>query len=152
MDFSQPDNFELQYVDSNNKRIKPVMIHRALLGSIERFTGILIENYAGHFPGWLAPVQVKILTIGEVSNYVEEIVKSLKNVRLEIDDRSTRLGEKIHDASKEKVPVSIIIGENDVNLRTMALNIYSQDNQKDIKLEDGIKQIKNLLKVPKFKL
>ena len=152
VDFSQPDNFELQYVDSNNKRIKPVMIHRALLGSIERFTGILIENYAGHFPGWLAPVQVKILTIGEVSNYVEEIVKSLKNVRLEIDDRSTRLGEKIHDASKEKVPVSIIIGENDVNLRTMALNIYSQDNQKDIKLEDGIKQIKNLLKVPKFKL
>ena len=152
VDFSQPDNFELQYVDSNNKRIKPVMIHRALLGSIERFTGILIENYAGHFPGWLAPVQVKILTIGEVSNYVEEIVKSLKNVRLEIDDRSTRLGEKIHDASKEKVPVSIIIGENDVNLRTMALNIYSQDNQKDIKLEDGIKQIKSLLKVPKFKL
>ncbi len=152
VDFSQPDNFDLQYVDSNNKRIRPVMIHRALLGSIERFTGILIENYAGHFPGWLAPVQVKILTIGEVSNYVEEIVKSLKNVRLEIDDRSIRLGEKIHDSTKEKVPVSIIIGEKDVSLRTMALNIHNQDNQKDIKLEDGIKQIKNVIKVPKFKL
>ncbi len=152
VDFSQPDNFDLQYVDSNNKRIRPVMIHRALLGSIERFTGILIENYAGHFPGWLAPVQVKILTIGEVSNYVEEIVKSLKNVRLEIDNRSIRLGEKIHDSTKEKVPVSIIIGENDVSLRTMALNIHNQDNQKDIKLEDGIKQIKNVIKVPKFKL
>ena len=152
VDFSQPDNFDLQYVDSNNKRIRPVMIHRALLGSIERFTGILIENYAGHFPGWLAPVQVKILTIGEVSNYVEEIVKSLKNVRLEIDNRSIRLGEKIHDSTKEKVPISIIIGENDVSLRTMALNIHNQDNQKDIKLEDGIKQIKNVIKVPKFKL
>ena len=152
VDFSQPDNFDLQYVDSNNKRVRPVMIHRALLGSIERFTGILIENYAGHFPGWLAPVQVKILTIGEVSNYVEEIVKSLKNVRLEIDDRSIRLGEKIHDSTKEKVPVSIIIGEKDVSLRTMALNIHNQDNQKDIKLEDGIKQIKNVIKVPKFKL
>ena len=152
VDFSQPDNFDLQYVDSNNKRIRPVMIHRALLGSIERFTGILIENYAGHFPGWLAPVQVKILTIGEVSNYVEEIVKSLKNVRLEIDDRSIRLGEKIHDSTKEKVPVSIIIGEKDVSLRTMALNTHNQDNQKDIKLEDGIKQIKNVIKVPKFKL
>ena len=152
VDFSQPDNFDLQYVDSNNKRIRPVMIHRALLGSIERFTGILIENYAGHFPGWLAPVQVKILTIGEVSNYVKEIVKSLKNVRLEIDDRSIRLGEKIHDSTKEKVPVSIIIGEKDVSLRTMALNIHNQDNQKDIKLEDGIKQIKNVIKVPKFKL
>ena len=152
VDFSQPDNFDLQYVDSNNKRIRPVMIHRALLGSIERFTGILIENYAGHFPGWLAPVQVKILTIGEVSNYVKEIVKSLKNVRLEIDDRSIRLGEKIHDSTKEKVPVSIIIGEKDVSLGTMALNIHNQDNQKDIKLEDGIKQIKNVIKIPKFKL
>ena len=152
VDFSQPDNFDLQYVDSNNKRVKPVMIHRALLGSIERFTGILIENYAGHFPGWLAPVQVKVLTIGEVSNYVEELVKSLKDVRLEIDDRSIRLGEKIHDASKEKVPVTIIIGEQDVSSRTMALNIHEKDNQKDIKLEEGIKQIKNVLKIPKFKL
>ena len=152
VDFSQPDNFDLQYVDSNNKRIRPVMIHRALLGSIERFTGILIENYAGHFPGWLAPVQVRILTIGEVSNYVEEIVKSLKNVRLEIDDRSIRLGEKIHDSTKQKVPISIIIGEKDVSSQTMALNIHNQDNQKDIKLEDGIKQIKNVIKVPKFKL
>ena len=152
VDFSQPDNFDLQYVDSNNKRIRPVMIHRALLGSIERFTGILIENYAGHFPGWLAPVQVKILTIGEVTNYVEEIVKSLKNVRLEIDDRSIRLGEKIHDSTKDKIPVLVIIGEKDVSLRTMALNIHNQDNQKDIKLEDGIKQIKNAVKIPKFKL
>ena len=152
VDFSQPDNFDLQYVDSNNKRVKPVMIHRALLGSIERFTGILIENYAGHFPGWLAPVQVKVLTIGEVSNYVEELVKSLKDVRFEIDNRSIRLGEKIHDASKEKVPVTIIIGEQDVSSRTMALNIHEKDNQKDIKLEEGIKQIKNVLKIPKFKL
>ncbi len=152
VDFSQPDNFDLQYVDSNNKRIRPVMIHRALLGSIERFTGILIENYAGHFPGWLAPVQVKILTIGEVTNYVEEIVKTLKNVRIEIDDRSIRLGEKIHDSTKQKVPISIIIGEKDVSSQTMALNIHNQDNQKDIKLEDGIKQIKNVIKVPKFKL
>ena len=152
VDFSQPDNFDLQYVDSNNKRVKPVMIHRALLGSIERFTGILIENYAGHFPGWLAPVQVKVLTIGDVSNYVEELVKSLKDVRIEIDNRSIRLGEKIHDASKEKVPVTIIIGEQDVFSRTKALNIHEKDNQKDIKLEEGIKQIKNVLKIPKFKL
>ena len=152
VDFSQPDNFDLQYVNSNNKRVKPVMIHRALLGSIERFTGILIENYAGHFPGWLAPVQVKVLTIGEVSNYVEELAKSLKDVRLEIDNRSIRLGEKIHDASKEKVPVTIIIGEQDVSSRTMALNIHEKDNLKDIKLEEGIKQIKNVLKIPKFKL
>ena len=92
------------------------------------------------------------MTIGEVTNYVEEVVKSLKNVRIEIDDRSIRLGEKIHDSTKQKVPISIIIGEKDVSSQTMALNIHNQDNQKDIKLEDGIKQIKNVIKVPKFKL
>ena len=73
-------------------------------------------------------------------------------MRLEIDDRSIRLGEKIHDSTKDKIPVLVIIGEKDVSLRTMALNIHNQDNQKDINLEDGIKQIKNTIKVPKFKL
>ena len=152
VDFAQPDNFDLKYVDSNNKRVKPVMIHRALLGSIERFTGILIENYAGHFPGWLAPVQVKVLTIGDVSSYLNKISKSLKGFRLEIDDRNIRLGEKLHDATKEKIPITIIAGENDEASNTLALNIYSQDNQKNIDFNDAIKQIKSYLKTPIFKI
>ena len=152
VDFAQPDNFDLQFVDSNNKRVKPVMIHRALLGSIERFTGILIENYAGEFPGWLSPVQVKVLTIGDVSNYLNKLSKSLKGFRYEVDDRNLRLGEKLHDASKEKVPITIIVGEKDESSNTLAINIRSQDNQQNVKYEDAIKQIKANLKTPIFKI
>ncbi len=152
VDFAQPDNFDLQFVDSNNKRVKPVMIHRALLGSIERFTGILIENYAGEFPGWLSPVQVKVLTIGDVSNYVNKITKSIKGFRYEVDDRNLRLGEKLHDASKEKVPITIIVGEKDELSNTLAINIRSQDNQQNVKYEDAVKQIKANLKTPVFKI
>ena len=152
VDFAQPDNFDLQFVDSNNKRVKPVMIHRALLGSIERFTGILIENYAGEFPGWLSPVQVKVLTIGDVSNYLNKITKSLKGFRYEVDDRNLRLGEKLHDASKDKVPITLIVGEKDELSNTLAINIRSQDNQQNVKYEDAIKQIKANLKTPIFKI
>ena len=152
VDFAQPNNFDLQFVDSNNKRVKPVMIHRALLGSIERFTGILIENYAGEFPGWLSPVQVKVLTIGDVSNYLNKLTKSLKGFRYEVDDRNLRLGEKLHDASKEKVPITIIVGEKDELSNTLAINIRSQDNQQNVKYEDAVKQIKANLKTPIFKI
>ena len=152
VDFAQPNNFDLQFVDSNNKRVKPVMIHRALLGSIERFTGILIENYAGEFPGWLSPVQVKVLTIGDVSNYVNKITKSIKGFRYEVDDRNLRLGEKLHDATKDKVPITLIVGEKDELSNTLAINIRSQDNQQNVKYEDAIKQIKANLKTPIFKI
>ncbi len=152
VDFAQPDNFDLQFVDSNNKRVKPVMIHRALLGSIERFTGILIENYAGEFPGWLSPVQIKVLTIGDVSNYLNKITKSLKGFRYEVDDRNLRLGEKLHDASKDKIPITLIVGEKDELSNTLAINIRSQENQQNVKYEDAIKQIKANLKTPIFKI
>ena len=152
VDFAQPDNFDLQFVDSNNKRVKPVMIHRALLGSIERFTGILIENYAGEFPGWLSPVQIKVLTIGDVSNYLNKITKSLKGFRYEVDERNLRLGEKLHDASKDKIPITLIVGEKDELSNTLAINIRSQENQQNVKYEDAIKQIKANLKTPIFKL
>ena len=116
IDFAQPNNFSLEYVNSENKKVRPVMIHRALLGSIERFTGILIEHYAGEFPGWLAPNQINILTIGNVNEYLEFIVSKLSKYRLNIDDRNIRLGEKIHESRKNKVPVTLIIGEKDAKL------------------------------------
>ena len=128
------------------------MIHRALLGSIERFTGILIENYAGEFPGWLSPVQVKILTIGDVSNYLNKITKSLKGFRYEVDDRNLRLGEKLHDASKDRIPITLIVGEKDELSNTLAINIRSQENQQNVKYEDAIKQIRANLKTPIFKI
>ncbi len=152
IDFAQPDNFSLEYVNSDNKKIRPVMIHRALLGSIERFTGILTEHYAGEFPGWLAPTQINILTIGKVDKYLEKIINKLNKHRLNIDDRNIRLGEKIHESKKLKIPVTLIIGENDSKNNTVALNFINGDEYKDIELPEGIKYINKSLKKPIFKL
>ena len=150
IDFAQPDNFGLEYVNNKNTKDKPVMIHRALLGSIERFTGILIEHYAGEFPTWLAPTQLKILTIGEVSEYVENIVENLPNVRLVVDNRNIRLGEKIHDARKKKIPLTLIIGEKDLANGTGSLNIFNADSQNNQLIADLINFINNEVTEPKF--
>ena len=128
------------------------MIHRALLGSIERFTGVLLEHYAGHMPGWLSPVQIDILTIGNVSSYVDEIKEHLKDFRINIDDRNVRLGEKIHNSQKIKVPIQLIVGEKDVSNNTFAINFYNAEDKKDIELEKGIKEINKYLKTPEFDL
>ena len=150
IDFAQPQNFDIEYVNTDNKKVRPVMIHRALLGSVERFTGVLIEHYAGHMPGWLSPVQIDVLTIGNVAEYIDQINEKLSGYRINIDDRNIRLGEKIHSSQKNKTPIQVIVGENDINSFTVALNIYNKDNLKDVPLEDAIKIIQNELKEPEF--
>lgn len=150
IDFAQPQNFDIEYVNTDNKKVRPVMIHRALLGSVERFTGVLIEHYAGHMPGWLSPVQIDVLTIGNVTEYIDQINDKLSGYRINIDDRNIRLGEKIHNSQKNKTPIQVIVGENDINSFTVALNIYNKDNLKDVPLEDAIKIIKTELKEPEF--
>ena len=152
IDFAQPDNFDIEYVNSENKKVRPVMIHRALLGSIERFTGVLIEHYAGHMPGWLSPVQVDILTIGEVSDYINQIKEKLVNYRINIDNRNVRLGEKVHNSQKNKTPIQIIVGESDKNASTVGLNIYGKENMKDVALLDAIDLIIQELKEPEFSI
>ena len=152
VDFAQPNNFSLEYVNKDNKKVKPVMIHRALLGSIERFTGILIEHYAGKLPGWLSPTQIKILTIGDVDEYVSKISSKLKKYRFEVDNRNIRLGEKIHDSKKQNIPITLIIGENDSLNNTMAINFLDSNNLKDIEVSEGIKYINKTLKKPVFKI
>jgi len=152
IDFAQPNNFSLEYVNSENKKVRPVMIHRALLGSIERFTGILIEHYAGEFPGWLAPNQINILTIGNVNEYLDFIVSKLSKYRLNIDDRNIRLGEKIHESRKNKVPVTLIIGEKDAKNKSVAINYLDGSEEQDIDLNEGIKSINKKLKKPVFKI
>ena len=150
IDFAQPNNFGLEYVTSKNSKDRPVMVHRALLGSIERFTGILIEHYSGEFPGWLAPTQLKILTIGDVHDYVQSIVEKLPNVRLEIDNRNVRLGEKIHDAKKRKIPLSLIIGEKDLAANTGSLNILNSESINNEAIAQLVKEINKQVKEPRF--
>jgi threonyl-tRNA synthetase len=112
-DFNLPERFDLSYVDADGKHKRPFMIHRALLGSIERFFGVLIEHYAGNFPLWLAPVQVKVLPITDsLNDYGRQVVEKLKlaNIRATIDERSEKVGAKIRDAEMMKIPYMFVVG------------------------------------------
>ena len=118
LDFQMPINFDLTYIDENGEKKRPVMLHRALFGSIERFLGILIEQFIGKFPLWLAPVQVKILSISEKFNdYAKSVYDELKSkgYRVVLDDRNEKIGKKIREAQVEKVEYMLIIGEEEVN-------------------------------------
>ncbi len=113
VDFNLPERFDLEYVSDDGSRVRPIMVHRALLGSLERFFGVLIEHYAGLFPVWLAPVQAVLITISDKElAYAEEIAAKLreKNLRIEIDSRVEKLGAKIREAELKKVPYMVILG------------------------------------------
>ena len=128
------------------------MIHRALLGSVERFTAVLLEHYAGNLPGWLSPTQVDILTIGDVDKYAQTIINDLRSYRVNLDSRNIRLGEKLHNSEKSKIPIQIIIGEKDSSNNTMAVNIFGKENLKDVDYKKAISSIKKWLKEPEFSL
>ncbi|MBQ5505093.1 MAG: threonine--tRNA ligase [Aeriscardovia sp.] len=116
LDFNEPHRFGLQYVDKDGQRKEPVMIHRALFGSVERFLAILIENYAGAFPAWLAPVQVEGVSVTDESfDYISDVCKELvqRDVRAEVDNSDDRFGKKIRNAAKQKVPLTLIAGDTD---------------------------------------
>lgn len=118
LDFQMPEKFGLSYIGEDNQKHLPVVIHRAVYGSLDRFIGMLTEHYAGAFPLWLAPVQAKLLPVSE--NYVDyayRVKKSLEEagIRVEIDARNEKLGYKIREAQLEKVPYMLVLGENEKN-------------------------------------
>lgn len=124
VDFNLPERFQMQYVAADGSRQRPIMIHRAIFGSLERFFGILIENYAGLFPLWLAPVQVKLLPVGESQHdYASQVVQQLKQLgfRAELDVSGDRLGKIIRTAELEKVPVIGVIGQREVEQQTISI-------------------------------
>ena len=116
LDFQLPQRFEAEYIGADGEKHRPIMIHRVVFGSLERFMGILIEHYAGKFPVWLSPIQVKILPVSDkYLAYAKQIAESLRaqNVRIEIDDRDEKLGFKIREARLDKVPYMLILGEKE---------------------------------------
>lgn len=124
LDFQMPQRFELEYVGEDGQKHRPIMIHRAIFGSIERFIGILIEHYAGNFPLWLAPLQVKILPITDrACDYAKDIEKTLKdmNIRCEVDARNEKIGYKIREAQLEKVPYMAVVGDKEVENHLVAV-------------------------------
>jgi len=119
-----PEKFDLSYIGEDNRKHRPVVIHRAIFGSIDRFMGILTEHYSGAFPLWLAPVQAKLLPVSDNFNaYALEVKQALKEagIRVEADIRSEKLGYKIREAQLEKVPYMLVLGENEQNSRTVSV-------------------------------
>lgn len=144
LDFNLPERFELEYVGSDGERHRPIMIHRALFGSIERFFGVLTEHYAGHFPPWLAPVQVVGIPIADdFAPYLEQLASELmkKGVRVEIDRSDNRMQKKIRDHTLARVPFILLAGERDVAQKTVSFRYRSGEQENDIPLARAIEMI-----------
>jgi len=124
LDFNLPERFELEYISSDNKKDRPVVIHRAILGSTERFLGIIIEHFAGAFPVWLSPVQVKVLSIAEAhAGYAKEVFEKLREsgIRAELDDTNESLGKKIRQGKLEKVPYMLVLGNEEMEQKKVMI-------------------------------
>ena len=144
LDMQMPERFELEYTDKDGQKKRPVMIHRVCFGSIERFIGILIEHFAGQFPTWLSPVQVKVLTISEKSDdYAKKVAEELdaQGIRVETDLRAEKIGYKIREARNERVPYIIVVGEKDQEAGKISLR-SRQGEEGQIDLNDFIGRIK----------
>jgi threonyl-tRNA synthetase len=132
VDYNLPERFELEYIDSDNSRKRPVMIHRAPFGSMERFVAVLIEHCAGNFPMWLAPEQVKVLPISDkFIPYAEEVVTLLKanDIRASVDDRNEKIGKKIRDTELMKIPYMLVVGEQEMNGGKVAVRKHGEGDK-----------------------
>jgi threonyl-tRNA synthetase len=146
LDFQTPQRFDLHYVGADNERHRPIMIHRALFGSIERFFAVLLEHYAGAFPAWLAPVQVTVLPVSDRhDDYGFSVVKRLKaeGFRAEmIDGSAGALGNRIRKSKTEKVPYILVVGDSDVENGTVGVNKRgSDDPERDVSVDDFVTRL-----------
>jgi len=144
LDFIMPERFKLEYTDKDGLKKTPVMIHRAIAGSLERFMAVMIEHFAGAFPFWLSPVQIKVLPITDAhKEYATEIYKELKNsnFRAELDDDNESLGKKIRKAKMEKIPYLLVIGEKEIQEKTVTVESRDVGNIGALSLKDLIKKL-----------
>lgn len=146
VDFAMPERFDLTYVGSDGERHRPVMLHRVILGAMERFIGVLIEHYAGAFPVWLAPIQAVLMTVTDRQiPYAEGIYHQLiqKGVRIEKDFRNEKLGFKIREAQVQKIPYMLVVGDREVKEGTISPRKRSGETLKSMPVEDFVKQIES---------
>jgi threonyl-tRNA synthetase len=149
LDFVMPERFGLEYTDESGQKQTPVMIHRAIAGSLERFLSVIIEHFAGAFPLWLAPVQVVIIPVSDKFNdYGHEVLECLQNegIRVELDNDSETLGKRIRVAQKAKIPYMLVVGEKEMTDKTVS--VRSRDNGDDgvIDVDDLIIKLKTEIK------
>ena len=148
LDFQLPQRFELEYIGADGEKHRPIMIHRVAFGSIERFIGILIEHFAGAFPTWLAPVQVKVLPISDkYMDYAEKVKAALdaENIRAEVDTRSEKIGYKIREAQKNKIPYMLVVGQKEEEEGVVSVRSRFKGDEGQASLESFIENIKRKL-------
>jgi threonyl-tRNA synthetase len=149
LDFQMPEKFDLTYINQNNKKVRPVVIHRAIFGSIDRFFGILIEHFAGAFPVWLAPTQVQIIPVSQVHlDYCLKVQAELKQqgVRVQIDNSNEKLGYKIREAQMQKIPYMLVLGDKEVEENAVNVREYGKQQSESVSLKDFKKKIVQQIK------
>ncbi|MFH1583092.1 MAG: His/Gly/Thr/Pro-type tRNA ligase C-terminal domain-containing protein, partial [Candidatus Falkowbacteria bacterium] len=160
LDFTMPERFNLGYIERDGKEKRPVMIHRTVYGAIERFLGILIEHYAGAFPIWLSPVQVKIVSVGAAHvEFCRQLAGEFKqnDIRVEVDESDETVGNKIRRAVAEKVPYILVIGDREMasdpsassGQGKLAVRDRGEKTTREIGKEEFIKEVKNKIKEKK---
>ena len=150
LDFQMPLNFGLEYVAEDGSRKRPIMIHRVCFGSIERFIGILTEHFAGKFPTWLAPTQVKVLPVSDKSlDYARQVYERMKDkgIRVELDDRNEKIGYKIRYARQiDRVPYMLILGEKEIAEQTISVRDRATDETTSYTLDDFLAKLEQEIK------
>jgi threonyl-tRNA synthetase len=143
-DFNLPERFGLEYIGSDNSRHRPIMLHRALFGSVERFFGVLLEHYGGAFPAWLAPVQVRVLAVtSQHEEYAQSLVKRMRaeGFRVDTSEADEQLGKRIRSAKLERIPFVLVVGDDDVKNSTVGVNPRGGDVIRDVKVDAFIAQL-----------
>ena len=147
LDMNLPERFDLTYIGADNEKHRPVMIHRVVFGSIERFIAILTEHFAGAFPLWLAPVQVKVMSIRtEINDYAKEVYEKLKaaGLRAELDDRNEKIGYKVREAQLQKIPYMLVVGDREQQNATVSVRSRREENKAIVmSIDEFIAKAKN---------
>ena len=148
VDYNLPERFDLSYIGPDNQSHRPVMIHRAPFGSMERFVGVLIEHFAGNFPLWLSPLQVMVLPIThDQTDHAETTIAALidRGIRAEVDDSSEKIGKKIRNAEIRKVPVMFVIGAREAENRSVAVRLHGRGDQGVKPLDEAITDLAQMI-------
>ena len=154
LDMQLPKRFELSYIDADGSKQEPIMIHRVIYGSIDRFLGIMTENFAGAFPLWLAPIQVEVITVSEKQNdYAKEIFDKLDKagIRVEYDERNEKVGYKIREAQLQKIPYMLVLGDDEVAEKNITVRHRKLGDLGKMQLDDFINMLNSEIKSKEIK-
>jgi len=149
-DFNEPERFGMVYVGADGKEHRPYMVHRALLGSLERFFGVLIEHYAGAFPLWLAPVQARLIPIADRHNdYAHQVAGRLREagLRVEVDDSSERMNAKIRSAQLVKIPYMLVVGDREAEVGAVSVRLRTNENLGILPLDEFVTRAQGLVEL-----